>query len=111
MRVIPYWLDIERPGFPVLDHDRTADAVVIGAGIAGLKTARCLARLGWEVVVLEGARVGEGASSGSATSGNEYSIAPITMATDEADPLERLARIVASTRHVKESGAFPVRCW
>ena len=31
------------------------------------------------------------------------------MATDEADPLERLARIVASTSHVKESGAHPVR--
>lgn len=43
------------------------------------------------------------------TSGNEYSVAPITMATDEADPMARLARIVASTAHVKESGAHPVR--
>ncbi len=48
----------------------------------------------------------EGASS---TAGNQYSIAPITMATDEADPFVRLARIVASTSHVKESGATPVR--
>lgn len=47
--------------------------------------------------------------SSTATSGNEYSIAPITMATDEADPLERLARIVTSTAHVKDSGAHPVR--
>jgi diacylglycerol O-acyltransferase / wax synthase len=45
----------------------------------------------------------------AAPSGNEYSVAPITMATDEADPLERLARIVTSTAHVKESGAHPVR--
>ena len=43
------------------------------------------------------------------TSGNEYSIAPITMATDQTDPLERLACIVTSTAHVKESGAHPVR--
>ena len=43
------------------------------------------------------------------TAGNEYSIAPITMATDEADPLKRLARIVTSTAHVKDSGAHPVR--
>jgi WS/DGAT/MGAT family acyltransferase len=41
--------------------------------------------------------------------GNHYSVAPITMATDEADPMERLARIVASTSHVKEAGAHPVR--
>jgi WS/DGAT/MGAT family acyltransferase len=46
---------------------------------------------------------------GQPVSGNEYSIAPITMATDEDDPLDRLARIVASTAHVKASGAHPVR--
>ena len=63
MQGFPYWLDIDRPVFPALDKDRTADAVVIGAGIAGLKLARCLARYGFEVAVLEGARVGEGASS------------------------------------------------
>ena len=48
-------------------------------------------------------------ATSTGTSGNEYSIAPITMATDEADPLDRLARIVASTAHVKDSGAHPVR--
>jgi len=47
--------------------------------------------------------------AGSATSGNQYSVAPITMATDLDDPLDRLAKIVASTSHVKESGAQPVR--
>jgi hypothetical protein len=31
------------------------------------------------------------------------------MATDEEDPLVRLARVVTSTAHVKESGAHPVR--
>jgi gamma-glutamylputrescine oxidase len=63
MQGFPYWLDFERPVFRTLDGDRTAGAVVIGAGIAGLKLARCLARYGFEVAVLEGARVGEGASS------------------------------------------------
>ncbi len=60
---LPYWLDFPRPTFPSLDHDQTADAVVIGAGIAGLKLARCLSRHGLEIVVLEGAHVGAGASS------------------------------------------------
>jgi len=44
-----------------------------------------------------------------ATAGNQFSLAPITMATDVADPFDRLRRIVASTSHVKESGAYPVR--
>src|SRR5262245_171172 len=59
----PYWLDFDRPSFPALAHDRTADAAIIGAGIAGLKLARCLARYGLEVAVLEGTRVGDGASA------------------------------------------------
>lgn len=46
---------------------------------------------------------------GGPAAGNEYSIAPITTATDAADPIERLTRIVASTAHVKETGAHPVR--
>ena len=60
---LPYWLDLERPVFPMLDQDLTADAVVIGAGIAGLKLARCLSRYGLKTIILEGARAGEGASS------------------------------------------------
>ena len=48
-------------------------------------------------------------ASASATAGNQFSLAPITMATDEPDPLERLRRITISTAHVKESGAHPVR--
>jgi diacylglycerol O-acyltransferase / wax synthase len=50
-----------------------------------------------------------GSGGSTATAGNEYSVAPITLATDEVDPLVRLQRIVASTSHVKESGAHPVR--
>ncbi len=50
------------------------------------------------------------ASAGSsATAGNQFTLAPITMATDEADPFARLRRIVVSTSHVKDAGAYPVR--
>jgi WS/DGAT/MGAT family acyltransferase len=54
-------------------------------------------------------RPANGSGDAAPVSGNEYSIAPITMATDEDHPLDRLARIVASTSHVKRSGAHPVR--
>src|SRR6202035_2033674 len=59
---LPYWLDLPRPVFPKLEGDTTADVAIIGAGIAGLKLARYLSRHGLTVVVLEGAKVGEGAS-------------------------------------------------
>ena len=51
----------------------------------------------------------ESSDSSAKTAGNQFTLAPITMATDVADPIERLRRIVASTSHVKESGAYPVR--
>jgi len=59
---LPYWLDLERPAFPTLEGDATADAAIIGAGIAGLKLARYLSQYGMTAIVLEGAKVGEGAS-------------------------------------------------
>ena len=60
---LPFWLDLYRPGYPSLDHDLSVDIVVIGAGISGLKLARCLSRYGLDVVVIEAGRVGDGASS------------------------------------------------
>ncbi|HRW09064.1 MAG TPA: FAD-dependent oxidoreductase [Caldilineaceae bacterium] len=60
---LPYWLDLPRPTFPQLERDCTADAVVIGAGICGLKMARVLNQQGLRTVLLEGGRVGDGASS------------------------------------------------
>src|SRR5256885_13424582 len=59
---LPYWLDLPRPAFPSLDGDTTADVAIVGAGIAGLKFARYLSQRGLTSVVLEGAKVGEGAS-------------------------------------------------
>ena len=60
---LPFWLDIARPAFPQLNRNGSAEAVVIGAGIAGLKLARTLDRLGVDTILLEASAVGEGASS------------------------------------------------
>jgi len=60
---LPYWLDLPRPRYPPLDGDRIADAVVIGAGIAGLKIAHYLHQQGLTTVILEGGQVGDGASA------------------------------------------------
>jgi gamma-glutamylputrescine oxidase len=50
------------PERPHLIHDLDVDVCVIGAGLAGLTTARELARGGWSVAVLEAKRVAWNAS-------------------------------------------------
>ena len=59
---LPYWLDFERPQFPALDGDLSTEVAIIGGGIAGLKLAHFLNQRGIPVVILEGGRVGDGAS-------------------------------------------------
>jgi len=58
---LPFWLDIDRPRYPRLERNITANVVVVGAGISGLKLARCLSRHGINVAVAEAGRVGDGA--------------------------------------------------
>lgn len=53
---------MERPVYPHLDGSTTADIAIVGAGIAGLKLARCLSRHGMDIVILEGGQVGDGGS-------------------------------------------------
>jgi len=53
------------PPRPPLRGEVTADVCVVGAGIAGCSTALHLAERGYKVVVLEGRRVGWGASGRS----------------------------------------------
>ena len=48
------WLDtIERPSFPSLPGDTTADVLVIGGGIAGITTAYCLTKAGRKIMLIE----------------------------------------------------------
>lgn len=53
------------PAHPQLQGDVTADVCVIGGGIAGCSTALDLAERGYKVVLLEGQRIGWGASGRS----------------------------------------------
>lgn len=50
------------PPDPLVESERSADVVVVGAGITGLITAVLLARAGKDVLVLEAQRVGAGAT-------------------------------------------------
>ena len=60
----PFWLEGNTlPERPPLDRDRSADACVVGAGIAGLTTAYLLAREGRSVVVIDDGPVAGGMSS------------------------------------------------
>ncbi|MFU0503886.1 NAD(P)/FAD-dependent oxidoreductase [Pseudaminobacter sp. NGMCC 1.201702] len=52
----------ERPSYPALDGDRTADVVIIGGGFTGLSAAAHLAKAGTDVVLIEAHRFGDGAS-------------------------------------------------
>ena len=52
----------ERPEYPPLDGDRSADVVIVGGGYTGLSAAAHLARAGTDVVLIDQARFGDGAS-------------------------------------------------
>ncbi|WP_306119179.1 MULTISPECIES: FAD-binding oxidoreductase [unclassified Roseitalea] len=52
----------ERPAWPALDGDRRADICIVGGGFTGLSAAAEAARLGASVVLVDGARLGDGAS-------------------------------------------------
>ena len=61
------WLDESPPEpRPALDHDASADVVVIGAGVAGVATAYWLARAGARPLVLEARTIADAASGRNA---------------------------------------------
>ena len=60
----PVWLDeVPAERFPALDGDRSADVVVIGAGLTGLTAGLLLRRAGLSVIVLERQRVSRAATA------------------------------------------------
>jgi glycine/D-amino acid oxidase-like deaminating enzyme len=63
----PYWWDTRNPEPDIRSREPVlpvrADVAIIGAGYTGLAAARQVARAGGSVVVLEGERIGWGASS------------------------------------------------
>jgi gamma-glutamylputrescine oxidase len=61
----PYWWEAAEPETDLDPLPERADVVVIGSGYAGLNAATHLARAGRSVVVIDGDRIGEGASTRS----------------------------------------------
>ena len=52
----------ERPAYPPLEGEARADVAIVGGGFTGLSAAAHLAEAGASVVLLEGERLGDGAS-------------------------------------------------
>ncbi|MBP1853180.1 NAD(P)/FAD-dependent oxidoreductase [Rhizobium halophytocola] len=52
----------ERPAYPALDGSKTTSVAIIGGGFTGLQAAVTLAAAGTPVVLIDGARFGDGAS-------------------------------------------------
>jgi gamma-glutamylputrescine oxidase len=52
----------DRPEYPALDGDVSADVVVVGGGFTGLSAAVHLAKAGTDVVLIDAHRFGDGAS-------------------------------------------------
>jgi gamma-glutamylputrescine oxidase len=52
----------ERPTYPALDGSKTCDVAIVGGGYTGLQAAYNLAKSGVSVVLIEGCRLGDGAS-------------------------------------------------
>ena len=63
------WIDSfptrRRPSFEPFRGDKTADVVIVGGGLTGCATAQALAAAGRKPLLLEAARIGQGAGGRS----------------------------------------------
>lgn len=60
------WQDLRPKHWPALAGDLEVDAVVVGGGLAGVSAALALASYGQRVILVEGGRLGQGASGRNA---------------------------------------------
>ena len=86
--------------FPPLSEDRSADVVVVGAGITGLTTALLLARAGSRVAVVERDHVGSG------TTGRSTAHLTASLDVSFAKLIDRFGEPAA--KRVVESVAFAI---
>jgi glycine/D-amino acid oxidase-like deaminating enzyme len=120
----PNWYEttaVERRDGRPLSFDLDVDACVIGGGLAGLTTARELARRGWSVAVLEADRIGSAASGrncGFVLPGFGETIAQIAERVGLARAHDMWAHAEAGRAYVRETvtetgmpGVDPVDGW
>jgi glycine/D-amino acid oxidase-like deaminating enzyme/nitrite reductase/ring-hydroxylating ferredoxin subunit len=87
--------DIQSSSAGALAADLTADAVVVGAGIAGLTTAYCLSREGLNVIVLDAGEIGSG-ETGRTTAHLTHAMDDRFVALEEMHGAEKV-RLVADS--------------
>ena len=67
LRTVPFWLDrfpkSRRPSYPTLRGQLDADVVIVGGGLTGCASAAVFAASGVRTVLLEGDRLGAGATA------------------------------------------------
>jgi glycine/D-amino acid oxidase-like deaminating enzyme len=62
-RHVSYWIDSTLPStYPALSQDVTVDVAIVGAGLAGVITAKLLKQAGKTVALIEADRIGQGTS-------------------------------------------------
>jgi len=103
------------PSFPVFEGSRETEVCVVGGGLAGLTTAHELAKAGRDVVLLEAARVGWGASGrngGFVSAGFAESIFAVEakLGLDHAKSLWRLSAegVGHVRRTILDAGRIPI---
>lgn len=103
MKRSPYWLETPPEPLP-LAGSATADAVVIGGGIAGLTAAQLLVERGRDVVVLERDTCGSGAtgrSSGFMTPDSELQVEQLVRRFGDGDAGMLWREAAAACEHVR----------